>query len=116
MKDQAAVVQLPGPWTPKWSLSSRDKKRLKQIIALCAAIIGLLWLLYQLGQYTVPMGAGPKSYIHADGDRKMSIPADPVLQHKIPAGLAGEGKRLAGIAPPLLAGEHRPVLPADGAG
>ena len=112
MKDQAAVAQLPGPWTPKWSLSSRDKKRLKQILALCAAIVGLLWLLFQLGQYTV-MGAGQPSHIRADGDRKMTVPATPLVHHKTIPG-ASKGKSIAGIVPPV-AGVRRPP-PADGAG
>ncbi len=101
MKDQTAVAQFPGSWTAKWSLSSRDKKRLKQILAILLAIIGLLWLLYQLGQYTVPMGDGLPNRTHIDGDRKKSVHGDFGLPHRPPVGgLTGE-KRVGGLAPPL---------------
>ncbi|HEY2011643.1 MAG TPA: PEP-CTERM sorting domain-containing protein [Rhizomicrobium sp.] len=116
MNNRAAVADFPGSLSTKWSLSKRDKRRLKQILALVATIIALLWLLYQLGQYTVALGADQPNRIHADGDRKITAHANHGFRHGSPAGGAGEGKRTARALPPPSAGVPGQASATDGAG
>jgi hypothetical protein len=116
MNNRAAVADFSGSLSTKWSLSKRDKRRLKQILALVASIIALLWLLYQLGQYTAAMGADQKNKIHVDGDRKMSVHANPDFRHGPPAGGVGEGKRTARALPPPSPGAPVQAWAPDGAG
>ena len=115
MNNRAAVVHFPDSLPTKWSLSKRDKRRLKQILALVAAIVALLWLLYQLGQYTAAMGADQQNKIHVDGDRKMTVHANPGFQHGSSAGGVGEGNKIARALPPPLPGAPRQTSAPDGA-
>jgi uncharacterized membrane protein YgcG len=92
MANQAADAHLPATLAAEWSLSSRDKKRLKQILALSAAIVTLLWLLYQLAQYTVAIGEEQQIKVHIDGDWKKTIHVDPGRYQTSSAGGVGEGK------------------------
>ena len=116
MSRQAAVTQFPIPSAPKWSLSKRDKKRLKQILALCAAIIALLWILYQLAQYTITMGAEQQHATRGDGNRRKTAQVHSILQEKTPVGGISERKRIVGIASPPSRGTRRPAPAADGTG
>ncbi len=116
MSRQAAVAQLPIPSATKWSLSKRDKKRLKQILALCAAIVALLWILYQLAQYTITMGAERQHATRGDGERRKTVQVHSIFQDKSPVGGISERKRIVGIAPPPSPGTRRPALAADGTG
>jgi hypothetical protein len=100
MKDQAAVAHLPATLTSKWSLSSRDKKRLKQILLLCALIIALLWLLFQLAQMTIPSGAEGVRGIHVDGDMKSTVHVEPVAPHQSSIGGVGKSNTITGVPAP----------------
>lgn len=116
MNNRAAVAHFPDSLPSRWSLSKRDKRRLKQILALVVAIIVLLWLLYQLGQYTAAMGADQKNKIHIDGDRKMTVHANPGFRYGSSAGGVSEGKRMARALRPPAPGAPRQTSVPDSAG
>lgn len=83
-----------GPFAAQWSLTNRDKKRLKRILVLWAAIILLLSLLYQLAQYTAAIGAERND--SADGDWKRTVHVDPGSKPTFSVAGAGKGSQISG--------------------
>ena len=92
MNNRTTNADFPVALAAKWSLSSHDKKRLKQILVLSAAIAALLWLLYQLAQYTITMGAEQQNKVHVDGGSTKTLPVDPSPHETSSLGNIGEGK------------------------
>ncbi len=82
------------PSGAQWSLTNRDKKRLKRILVLCAAIILLLSLLYQLAQYTAAIGSERND--SADGDWKRTIHVDPGSKPTFSVAGAGQSSQTSG--------------------
>jgi len=96
MTDQTVGAHLPAILAGEWSLSHRDKKRLKNILLLSVATILLLWFLYQLAQYTVSVGANQQITLHIDGDWKRTIHTDSSRNLKSPSEDIGAEKGIPG--------------------
>lgn len=116
MTDQTAGMQLPAASAGEWSLSSRDKKRLKRILAISAAILLLLWLLFQLAQFTLALGTPSQTQVHIDGDWTRTVHAEPIQTLSFSVSKLDEEKEIAGEPPrtPLIA--RGPQGVGDGGG
>jgi hypothetical protein len=124
MTDQTADMHLPAATAGEWSLSSTDKKRLKRILVLAAAILLLLWLLFQLGQYTLALGTQPRSQIHIDGDWKRTVHPGAIYAPPFSGDGIDKKKEIPGQPPATLpigsgltgvpnAGQSDELLPAE---
>ena len=67
MTDQSAGAHLPAPWGTDWSLSDKDKKRLRRLAALIAGILLLLWLLLRRRILDVKSTEGRARYLWPAG-------------------------------------------------
>ncbi len=76
MANGTANLHLAATSAAEWSLSSQDKRRIKRLVGLVAAIILLLWLLHEVGQYIFDMGAERLANVHIDGNITKSIHVD----------------------------------------
>ena len=102
MTDQTADMHLPAATAGEWSLSSTDKKRLKRILVLGAAILLLLWLMFQLGQYTLALGTRLRTQIQIDGDWKRTLHTAAIYVPPFSGDGINKKKEIAGWPPATL--------------